>query len=220
LASFHGKNTCVGGSRSAGLRFALAATHMKFQVLPLLLVLLTASSAWAANSGDASVIESSPPRRHWYGWQTALVDAASLSLGASVAALSDQGHDSDVSGAVGGIVVASYVLGGPIVHAAHGQWGTAGASLGLRLGAPVGGALGGLLLGYAVCPRHDDRDVPCSAVTAGVGGFLGFATALVVDSAVLAYEPEPNVNGPQGVRLVPIVIAERNHWGAGIGGSF
>lgn len=192
---------------------------MKLSWLAPLLVLFVAQSVQAAEPPPIAAVESpAPQRRHWYGWQTALVDAASLGLGATVLGLSGNTGGSSDGNVAGPLIVSSYALGGPTVHAAHGQWAMAGASLGLRLGAPAAGALSGYLVGYAACPHDDQSDVPCSAVGAGFGLIAGAATALIVDSAVLAYEPESDE--VQGVRLTPLIIAQPGRWGAGLGGTF
>ncbi len=210
---------------------ALLWTHsMKPHWVAPLLVLLLARSAhatepWVEASEESSVVEvnvESPTvqARHWYGWQTALVDAASLGLGVGMNALSGDGNAGNgVRAFAVGLTVTGYALGGPVVHAAHGQWGKAAASLGLRLGAPAAGTLAGLAIGSAACP-HDDSDVPCYAVGGGLGLLAGLATAIIVDSAVLAYEPEREPAAAQGIRLAPVVIAEHDRWGAGIGGTF
>ena len=157
-------------------------------------------------------------RCDWYGWQTLVVDGASLALGTAAIGLSGSSSSgSEVGNVAGVLTVSALVLGGPIVHAAHGNWEKAGGSLGLRLGAPAAGALGGFLVGSASCP-HDDSDVPCSAVGGGIGLIAGAATAIIVDVAVLANEPEPKA--PLSIRFAPIVIAERNRWGAGFSGTF
>ena len=155
-----------------------------------------------------------PIRRHWYGWQTLLVDAATVALAATVGTV-DSG-DRQVENVIAGMVLVPYALGGPVVHAAHGQWGRAGASLGLRLGAPTVGALGGYLVGSASCARPDTSDVPCAAVGAGLGLLAGGAAAIILDAAVLAYEPEAAPN----LALVPVIIADRDRWGAGLSGTF
>jgi len=64
--------------------------------------------------------------KHWYGWQTLLVDLGSV-----------------LTIPLGGVGLAGYALGAPIVHLAHGQVGRGVGSLGLRLALPlVGGAVG------------------------------------------------------------------------------
>jgi len=196
-----------------------------------MLVLLLARPAQAAqpwlDAGEGTpVVETNAPlpvgqTRHWYGWQTALVDATSLGLGMSMNALSDDGSSGQGIRTFSlGLAVTGYALGGPVTHAGHGQWGKAAASLGLRLGAPAAATLAGLAIGAAACPQHDQSDVPCYAVGGGFGLVAGLVTAIIVDSAVLAYEPEEERLAEQGVRIAPIVIAERNRWGAGLGGTF
>lgn len=147
-----------------------------------------------------------------------VVEGASLALSAAVIGLSDNSSSGSDSGNVVGVLsVSAYVLGGPIVHAAHGNWEKPGGSLGLRLGAPVAGALGGILVGSLACPPNDS-DVPCLTVGGSIGLIAGAASAIIVDAAVIANEPEPKA--PVAIRFAPIVIAERNRWGAGFSGSF
>lgn len=107
-------------------------------------------------------------KKQWYGWQTLVVDGISL-LTAPAYCL----------GCIG------YVVGAPIVHAAHGRWGAAGGSLGLRVAAPIGLGLGF----YALA--GDDRS--SNRIAIGAAGFvIGIATAIAVDAAVLARkEAEP-----------------------------
>lgn len=192
---------------------------MKFGGLASLVVLLLARSVQAADPPSVSGADSAPPqRREWYGWQTVLVDVASLGLGATLTGLRGSGSSGrDVGNIAGVLTVTTFALGGPVVHAAHAQWEKAGASLGLRLGAPIAGALGGFLVGAASCP-HDQRDVPCAAIGAGFGLFAGAATAIIVDAAVIAYKPEPKA--ALGVRFAPLIIADRDRLGAGFGGIF
>lgn len=81
------------------------------------------------------------------------------------------------------------VVGAPIVHALHGRSDNAGWSLAVRIGAPL---TAGILCG-ALFP--DDKDsflkfpVPAGML---VGGILGYLTAVIVDSVVIAKdEPMP-----------------------------
>lgn len=108
----------------------------------------------------------------WYGWQTLAVDAAVLTVGAVAIA---EEEFSVVAGAFGG-----YVLGGPIVHATHGRWGIAAASLPMRLVTPF------VFLGLTVAPGEGEP----------VGSYeyrqtmiaLGFAIPIVVDATLLAWD--------------------------------
>ncbi len=74
--------------------------------------------------------------------------------------------------------LASYALGGPLLHAAHDEWPRAGVSLGVRLGLPL--ATGAL--GDAIC--LDDRGIRCLG-SAAIGAALGMLAAQVIDPAVI-----------------------------------
>lgn len=208
----------TGGSVAYGLLQRRKMKHQWFASPLVVVVVFVARTLPAAEPPSVSTTESTAQRREWYGWQTALADVAALALGATVIGISgNRSGGSDVGSVVGVLTVSSFALGAPAVHAAHGQWEKAGASLGLRLGAPAAGALGGFLVGSASCP-HDESDVPCSAIGGGLGLFIGAATAIIVDSAVIAYGPEPEA--ALGLRVTPIIIADRDRWGAGFGGAF
>jgi hypothetical protein len=74
----------------------------------------------------------------------------------------------------------AYVLGGPIVHGAHGYWGRAAVSLVLRGGLPLAGAA----LGASGCGGGSDcaNGVATTAI-------LGMAIASLIDLAALSWEP-------------------------------
>jgi hypothetical protein len=125
-----------------------------------------------------------PSMRRWYGYEIVISDFFGASLLATGLlsyrpcsfTLTDNCNMS--SSLVSAAVVVSgatvYAFGGPSLHAGHGQWGKAGASLALRL-LPV--AAGNV--------ASDSVD------TEGVIPLLvlgGMASAMVVDSAVLGYE--------------------------------
>ncbi|MBL8623265.1 MAG: hypothetical protein JNK64_18275 [Myxococcales bacterium] len=68
-----------------------------------------------------------------------------------------------------GLGFAGYALGSPIVHAAHGRWGTAGAAFGLRVGLPAVAAL-----------------IGCGAAKGGSGGVIGDAVGCLAGGALAA----------------------------------
>ncbi len=74
--------------------------------------------------------------------------------------------------------LASYALGGPILHAAHDEWPRAGVSLGVRVGLPL--ATGAL--GDAICV--DDTGIRCIG-SAAIGAALGMLAAQIIDPAVI-----------------------------------
>jgi len=152
------------------------------------------------------VADAPPMKSHWYGGQILLVDAVSISvlvLGAG---------SSDTEGLVW-LGVGGYVLGGPIVHWAHGNAGRGFGSLGLRVGAPIVGAFAGA--GTEDCSGGGEL---CGLAGAAIGFLVGATAAIVIDSAALAYEDVPART--EAIRVVPNVGVSRNGMSLGLNGSF
>src|SRR5262249_38636350 len=95
---------------------------------------------FAAARAPADRPPASGPRR-WYGGQTLAVD------GAAVAVLVGSAGANFRAG--GYLALAVYALGPPAVHVTHGNYGRAGASLGIRLVAPAVLLFAGTLIGIA-----------------------------------------------------------------------
>jgi hypothetical protein len=119
--------------------------------------------------------------------------------------------------------VATYALGGPIVHAAHGRWGTAGASLVLRVGLPTGLALLGANLNS--CDRRTDPEGLCPAVSAGLGFVVGAVAAIALDAGLLAYDDVPplktnRARSPALPSLTPLVAVDSKRTVLGLVGTF
>jgi len=111
----------------------------------------------------------------WYGWQTLLTDA--LALG-TVFASPELG-------------IGTYALGAPIVHWGHGNVARGFGSLLLRTGAPfVLGLGGGAMCDSSHSGSSEYDGWECLGPMA-IGVLLGVATAVVVDSAVIARETVP-----------------------------
>jgi hypothetical protein len=136
----------------------------------------------AATSSDLA--DTPAPSKRWYGWQTLTADAASITLiAAGVSSHTD---------AVALMGVGSLALAPAAIHLGHGNYGAAGGSLAMRVaGVPIAAGIG-YGLGTEICsPKSEDRDVPCSAVTANLS-LLGAAVfAMVLDSAILGYDRAP-----------------------------
>ena len=133
----------------------------------------------AATASDSPEIAA--PKKRWYGWQTLTADAASITL---IAAGISNHSDMLALPGVGGLVAAPSVI-----HLAHGNYGAAGGSLAMRAAGVPLAAGAGYAIGQAACsPASEDKDVPCSAVTANLA-LLGAAVfAVVLDSAILGYD--------------------------------
>jgi hypothetical protein len=135
------------------------------------------------------------PARRWYGGEVLGSDAVALSLlliGIGAASSANGSND----GLAAGLSVTSgfvYVLGGPIVHWAHGHVGAGFGSLALRVGLPfAGGLLGGLLGAAAVSGQNDGLNGLGVVLGGALVGFgVGVAAAIIVDPAVNSYEDAP-----------------------------
>jgi hypothetical protein len=133
----------------------------------------------AANPEPLGERASTAQRRHWYGWQTLLVDGGVL---VGTLAISSGGRSGSLALPV---ITTGFIVGGPIVHAAHGQATSALGSLVLRASGP-------LLIAAAFA----------SDTTSGGGGYaaplgllvlgvLAIPAAIAIDSAVIAREDVP-----------------------------
>lgn len=153
--------------------------------------------------------------RRWYGWQSLLIDGASVSLLAVDGALISTAARGDASFNAGSILLVfgpgvlgglGYLFGGPVVHWAHGKVGTGFASLGLRVGAPLAGlGIGALLQGVF---GHDN--------TAGgaIGAAAGAVAAMAIDDAFLAHETTAPSSPRSAFRIAPTWNAKQH--GAGL----
>ncbi len=151
----------------------------------------------------------------WYGYETLLVDGAGLGLAAGTLA---GGIPLGVAG------LATYVLGGPIVHAVHGHGGKVGIDLAVRLGAPAVGMGIGAAIGCATfsCSKGDFAGFG-AFILGGVGAGVGALTAIVIDAAVLANEPAaPAKAKPWNGKatFTPQVSALPGGGAIGVGGAF
>jgi hypothetical protein len=215
----------------------------RFPAEPLALALALAA-LWIARSSKADEDDYAPPsrtvvsetprpvpvpvavptqvetRRQWYGWQTLSTDGAALSLLVLSGALLSNDNSDSGGFALDSVELAAgtYVLGGPIVHAAHQNWGAAAASLGLRVGLP----LTGILFGSAGCANDSDTHL-CGAV--GLGALLGIGTAIAVDASALGYEQVPVTSAattrqPLAAISTPYVVADAHRALLGVMGTF
>lgn len=145
----------------------------------------------------------------WYGWQTVIVDGASVALLFPAAASKNAGLQSTLlTASVGG-----YFLGAPFVHALHGSPGRALGSLGLRVGAP----LVGIALGSSLENCQNDSEEPnyCGFSGAVIGGVVGILSAIVIDSAALARETVH-----EQPKLTPMVGSTKGRTWIGVAGQF
>ena len=123
-------------------------------------------------------LSASPARAEekWYGYQVAAPDVVGWVLVLA-------GAQGDNVGAIA-LGVSGILFGGPLVHAAHDNWGRAGVSFGLRVGAPLLGAS----LGAAIGSSGGGKGALDAITYAIVGGGLGYLAAAAVDIGYLARE--------------------------------
>ena len=133
-----------------------------------------------ANTTESSratlLAQTQPPiaERRWYGWQTLLADATAIGVGVAGA------NQNSLTLGLGGLGLG--LLATPTIHAAHGHWARAGASLGMRAAVP--------LFGYATLQAGGGLGAAGGAIALTAAGAIA---AALVDAAVLAYDKvEPN----------------------------
>jgi len=130
----------------------------------------------AAALAVALALSPSPARaeREWYGGEVLAADTIgwALIIGGATA-------DAWPIAALG---VGGIVLGGPVIHAAHDNYGRAAVSVGLRIGGP----LLGLGLGAAL-DKDSHSFIPVGPV---IGAFLGYVAGAIADIAFVAYEDD------------------------------
>lgn len=151
----------------------------------------------------------------WYGYETLLVDVATVGLGVAV------GRD----GATAGVVATgiTYALAAPLVHVAHGNYGTALASFATRVGSPFVGGMTGYALTIGSCAGKSGEDsaycqTPFAATA--IGAMIGFVVPSVLDAALYARDrPDPKPwNGTPS--LAPQASITPSGGTVGLGGAF
>jgi len=197
--------TGMGYRMHTYLRFALACAFASSYGSSV----RAADSPLTAGLGSDAMpawLDAAPPsdEREWYGWQTLAGDAYALAAVASAPAYGDSG----VRMAIGISGLGSYFLTAPISHAAHGRWGAALGSLGLRT-LPIL-----TLTAYGSC-EHTFAGGNCTGLVALLAVTL--MMPIVVDSAILAYDDPPATREAR-TQLSPWLTPESG--GVVIGHSF
>jgi hypothetical protein len=129
----------------------------------------TASST--AGAGGVGALPEAPTEQHWYGWQILAAD------GVATAFMIGGFDRSSSTMFTAGVTV--YVLGGPIVHAAHDRWGVAALSLlGLRVALPLTFGIAGAAA--STVERSCDF---CGVGGLLVGATIGALSAMALDAA-------------------------------------
>jgi hypothetical protein len=152
------------------------------------------------------------PERRWYGWQTIATDGAAIALftGTAFAAAATDVPEGPLVTTGYSLGLATYALGGPIVHFAHGNpWRGLG-SFGIRVPVPL------LAIAASYEIECSGSSGACGEYTAlfGVGTMIA---AMVVDAAVFAYDDVP-VGGAENrtLRLLPVVGIDRHGGSLGL----
>jgi hypothetical protein len=167
-----------------------------------------------------------PPRKRvWYGWQTLLVLGGSATIGivTTLAGASTRADGVTLVGlSVGG---AGLMLGGPIVHWAHGNTAKGFGALGLNFGVPlVSGGLGvAVACGAGGCSGSSQGfGVFFGLLFGGSAGLLG---SFIIDVTALDYEASGPVSATAsrkapGWTLVPDLHITREKTTFGFAGVF
>ena len=164
-----------------------------------------------ALAGPVEPVASTPQHKTWYGWQLMIADAASFALLFPTS----------------GATVTTYLVGPPLIHAAHGQGWKAGTSIGLRLGVPL---LAMLVATHASSCSNDSEG--CWLGPAALGFLVGAIVAAAIDDVAFAWEvsddpgsrtdpaePRP-ASKPPGLSVSAGLLPYRQGAGLGLAGRF
>lgn len=157
----------------------------------------------AAATVDADELDSAEDGSVWYGWQTLVLDGATHSVAALALFAEATQEIGALIGVVGGL---EYLLGGPVVHWAHGHGGRGAASLGLRLATPIVAVVAAATLFREV----DYRFIPLALLSV-------LMAPVVVDAAALSYD-SPGVRRRATVPVVPTARIDAERWVVGVAG--
>ena len=141
------------------------------------------------------------PQRTWYGWQTLVV----LGISTGTIALSTLDRNGSVAAITVPIGLGGFLLGGPIVHWAHGKTVKGFISLGMNAGAVlVGAGVGASVSCAAGCSSSQGGFFVFFA--AAVSSGIALVSANIVDVAVFAYDERP-AQRPASVGGLPFTLA-------------
>jgi hypothetical protein len=119
----------------------------------------------------------------WYGWPVLITGgSAAIFVAAAVAADSD-----DATPWLVGAGVASYTLGGPITHWAHGSLEKGFGSLGINVGLAGACGLVGALIGAVSADDGDFAGLAAGLLGAAIGLGVGAVGAVAIDTTLLTY---------------------------------
>lgn len=156
-----------------------------------------------------------PSRRLWYGWETLIVDGASLALFLGTE-FGDRKKSEAISSSPGiyvGTII--YSLGAPAVHATRGHWGKSAASVALRAGSML------ILIWSIVQCLHENtqnENYGCPSNPVFWFGVLSVPAAVAIDAAVIAHEDVPLDEAR--LQLAPWIDAKGGRGGVILNGAF
>jgi hypothetical protein len=206
----------------------------KIAIASLLVMVLASSPVSAADAlpcphGSAGC--SSKSSTSWYGYQPMLADAAVLGLLTGSFLTFRMGRfdlcfagprcpqtprpDNTLSNTLLISAATTFALASPTMHAMHGHWGKAGASLALRA-APL--VVGVAIAGGASTGGAQDRERGLLVFGAGLA-VVGPIAAMVIDDAFLAREPVL-AKDATSLRVVPTIDLVQRGAGIAMGGAF
>ena len=176
----------------------------------------------SARADEPSTAEAAPSRAGGYRLQTVAVDASSLALFMGGQYEDSGGRNGQAAAGLMLSALGGYLLGGPLVHAAHHDGGRAIGDFFLRAALPALGAV----IGYATLNCHGVES-PCGVERTATGFVVGAAVASVIDVALLSGSssapPSPE-QAPSRARaswtLAPSVAASSTVALVGVGGQF
>lgn len=140
-----------------------------------------AAAAVAVAVAFAAAPSTARAETEWYGYEIAATDVGGWALIIGGAKLD--------AWPVSALGAGALFLGGPIVHAAHGNYGRAGISFGAR----VGGPLLGIGIGAAL-DKNSRSFIPAGPI---IGAFVGYLAGAIVDIAVVAREETDPAAAPR-----------------------
>jgi hypothetical protein len=161
----------------------------------------------------------------WYGMPLVIADVGAFALMSGGFALLmpplEYGTPSEVGWSMLLVGGAAYLVDGPAVHVANGEWKGAAASLGMRLGLATIPGLAGALLAVEV-GRHcveESCGVANAALGLTIGAATGMVTASVIDNLLLTWKcPAPS--GAATMLIAPVVDPRRSFAGVGLRGTW
>jgi hypothetical protein len=182
----------------------------------LTLASLTCGLAGVARAEDAP----SDPSVRDYHLQILATDVGAAGAFIGGNALENKlGATGDVVMVAGGV---TYALGGPVVHVAHGNYGRAAISLGLRVLLPIVGANVGVA--FSSCDRNQTFANLCYLDDMAAGFLVGAATAAAADNLLVTpWTTATTETAPARttrLSLSPRIVANQDRAILGLGGRF